>query len=70
MMSDQHTPFPKISGPANDALTHAGYTHMEQLAQVTEKDILALHGFGKKGMETLRKAMADKGIAFAPPKQK
>jgi hypothetical protein len=66
----QQTPFPKISGPANDALTHAGYTHMEQLGQVTEKDILALHGFGKKGMDILRKAMAAQGIAFALPSPK
>jgi hypothetical protein len=66
----EKTPFPKISGPANDALAHAGYTHMEQLTQVTEKDILNLHGFGKKGMGILKEAMAEKGIAFAPPKQK
>jgi DNA-directed RNA polymerase alpha subunit len=66
----QQTPFPKISGPANDALAHAGYTHMEQLTQVTEKDILKLHGFGKKGMGILKQAMAEKGISFAPPKPK
>ena len=66
----QKTPFPKISGPANDALAHAGYTHMEQLEMVTEKEILALHGFGKKGMGILKQAMAEQGISFAPPKKK
>lgn len=40
--------FPKISGPANRALVNAGFTSIEQLTEVSEKDLLGLHGIKKR----------------------
>lgn len=62
------TDIPHISGPANSALALAGYTHLKQFTKVTESEVMALHGFGKKGIEILRQALASRGLAFAPEK--
>ncbi len=69
-MAKSGSDIPKISGPANNALTVAGYTRLEQLTKVTEAELLALHGFGQKGLTLLRSAMASRGLSFAPPKKK
>jgi DNA-directed RNA polymerase alpha subunit len=58
------TPIPKIGGPFNAALTEAGYTHLEQLTEVTAAELLKLHGVGQKGIRMLREAMAEKGLAL------
>ena len=58
---------PGLSQPAQRALKAAGYTSLEQLAVVTEADLLKLHGVGPKAIETLRKALAAQGLAFAEP---
>lgn len=47
---------PKISGPAIAALASIGVTRRSQLANYTEQDLLALHGFGPKGIRLLREA--------------
>lgn len=64
------TALPKISGPANRALAEVGITTLEQVAQHTEAELLALHGFGPKGIRILREALAEAGLDFrtAPPK--
>jgi predicted flap endonuclease-1-like 5' DNA nuclease len=56
--------FPKLSRPAHAALAVAGYTHLAQLAQVTEAEIAKLHGMGPKGIRELKDAMQAKGLAF------
>jgi deazaflavin-dependent oxidoreductase (nitroreductase family) len=60
---------PGLSQPAQRALKAAGYTRLEQLAGVTEADLLKLHGVGAKAIETLRQALAAQGLSFAdaPP---
>ena len=58
--------FPKMSKPAHRALAHAGYTRLEQLAEVTEKEIADLHGMGPKSIRELRAALADAGLSFKP----
>ena len=55
---------PKLAAPAQRALAGAGYTDLEQLAQATEAEILALHGMGPTAMKVLREALAEKGLAF------
>ena len=45
----------KISQPAHRALKSAGIETLDQLTQYTEKDLLALHGFGPKGLGILKK---------------
>lgn len=56
---------PGLARPAQRALKAAGYTRLEQLASVTEADLLKLHGMGPKAIETLRQALAAQGMAFA-----
>lgn len=54
-----------LSKPAQRALAGAGYTRLEQLANLRESDILRLHGMGPKAIDLLRRAMSAKGLAFA-----
>lgn len=54
----------KLSNPARRALAGAGYTKLEQLAQVSEAELKRLHGMGPKGVEQLRQTLADKGLTF------
>lgn len=61
----QSSDLPKISAPALRALTAAGYQRLEQLTQVSEADLLKLHGMGPKAIHILRAALADRGLAFA-----
>lgn len=60
--------FPSGLGkPALRALDAAGYTRLEQLTQVREADLLALHGMGPKATGLLRSALNARGLAFADP---
>lgn len=63
--NEPDTGFPKIGKPATQALHHAGYTQLEQLTAVTEKQLLKLHGMGPKAMGILREALAEQGLSFA-----
>lgn len=54
-----------IGRPATGALVLAGYERLGQLVDVTEAELLALHGVGPKAVERLRHALATKGLAFA-----
>jgi hypothetical protein len=62
--------FPKLAAPARRALAGAGYTHLAQLARVTEAELMALHGMGPNALKTLRAAMQSRGLAFAAEKKK
>jgi hypothetical protein len=63
-MRRQETDLPKLAAPARRALVGAGYTHLEQLTQATESEIMQLHGMGPNAMETLRKALQERGLSF------
>jgi hypothetical protein len=56
--------FPSIGQPARRALFLAGYFRLEQLPNVTEKELLALHGVGPKAIRILQETLAAKGLAF------
>jgi predicted flap endonuclease-1-like 5' DNA nuclease len=59
MQENQPVDFPAgIGVPARRALVGAGYTRLEQLASVSEKDLLKLHGMGPKALGLLREALA------------
>ena len=51
---------PKLAAPAQCALTSAGVTNLSKLAQMSEADVIALHG-----MTTLKTAMKAKKLTFA-----
>jgi predicted flap endonuclease-1-like 5' DNA nuclease len=57
-----------LSKPALQALHAAGYTRLDQLATVTEADVLALHGMGPKGIKVIREALDARGKSFADAK--
>ena len=70
MQSEQSDPqksdFPRtIGNPATRALALAGYYRLEQLPQVSAKELLALHGVGPKAVRLLRAALAERGLALA-----
>ena len=53
-----------IGRPARGALAVAGITRLEQLTQLTEAEILKLHGVGPKAVGVLRTALSAKGLSF------
>lgn len=66
MSEKQLTGFPPgISKPALRALEQAGYTRLEQLTEVRERDLRALHGMGPKAISQLRTALAERGLSFS-----
>ena len=54
----------KIGQPATRALAAAGLMNLEMIAQVSESDLLALHGVGPKAIRILRSAMQEAGIEW------
>ncbi len=57
--------FPEgLSNPARRALAAAGYVRLEQLSAVSEAAIAQLHGVGPNAVEKLRRALAERGLAF------
>lgn len=56
---------PKLAAPAQRALAAANIQRLEQLTHFTEAEIKQLHGIGPNALETLRRALADKGLSFA-----
>lgn len=55
---------PGLSRPAQRALAGAGYTRLEQLTEVSAKDLGKLHGMGPKAIRQLREALAAQGLSF------
>jgi uncharacterized protein YdhG (YjbR/CyaY superfamily) len=64
MRSDDEAGFPKLAAPARRALPAAGYSRLDQLAQVSEPDLTKLHGIGAAAMAALREALHDRGLSF------
>jgi len=56
-----------FSSPVRNALTNAGIDTVQQLANHTEKEILALHGIGKSSLPRFYEALAAAGLQFKPP---
>jgi len=59
---------PRMGAPALRALASVGVSRLEQLTAFTEKDIKMLHGMGPKGINQLREALEQRGLAFATGK--
>ncbi|WP_116109282.1 helix-hairpin-helix domain-containing protein [Amycolatopsis ruanii] len=54
-----------IGRPATRAIADAGITTLDQVAALTEAELLALHGMGPKAMRILREALAETGRSLA-----
>ena len=68
--SSEESDFPNIGRPATGALALEGYTRLEQLTKISEKELLAIHGVGPKAIRILREALDAKGLSFAEPPKK
>lgn len=54
-----------LSAPARRALVNAGLLSLGDLARVTERQLLSLHGFGPSSLPKLRFALVQDGTSFA-----
>jgi predicted Fe-Mo cluster-binding NifX family protein len=57
---------PKIGAPATRALAGIGVDTLSQLVNHSERELLALHGFGPRALKILEAAMADAGLSLRP----
>jgi DNA-directed RNA polymerase alpha subunit len=55
---------PKMSKPANRGLQNAGYHKLEQITEVTEAEILKIHGVGPKAIRILNEVLMERGLSF------
>ena len=53
--------FPPIGGPALRALARAGLRSLHDVERWSERELLALHGMGPKGVRLLGEALARQG---------
>lgn len=60
---------PKIGAPAQRALGSIGITTLKQLTDITEAELLMLHGMGQKAVRILREELKAKGWSFREPAQ-
>ena len=58
------TEFPKLSAPARQALSGAGYTRLEQLTRASESHLRKLHGMGPTAIKALRAALDERSLSF------
>jgi hypothetical protein len=56
--------FSKLSAPARRALSSAGYTRLEHLAEVPESERKRLHGMGPSAIAALRVTLHQPGLSF------
>lgn len=56
---------PSIGRPATSALAVIGVTTFSQVAKLTEKELLALHGVGPKAVRILKQALAERDQQLA-----
>ncbi|MDI6024476.1 helix-hairpin-helix domain-containing protein [Leucobacter sp. UT-8R-CII-1-4] len=62
-MSEQDD-LPKIGAPATRALANVGVTSLDQVAEWSETDLLALHGVGPKAVRILKESLSARGMAL------
>jgi hypothetical protein len=61
-VTDAPTEFPKgIGAPATRALEGAGYSRLEELADVPASELKRLHGMGPKALRLLQEALEETG---------
>ncbi len=55
----------RIGNVARRALALHGYTRYEHLTRVTAKELLDIHGVGRKAIRILGEELAERDLAFA-----
>jgi hypothetical protein len=61
-------PYEKLSAPAQRALQGAGYSTLQQLSKVSEREIARLHGIGPNALGKPKQELAAHGLSFAQGK--
>jgi DNA-directed RNA polymerase alpha subunit len=64
MMGADATDLPKLAAPARRALLAAGYTSLKDFTEVTEPEVMKLHGMGPNALRALRQALEERGLSF------
>jgi hypothetical protein len=59
------TPLPRIGAPATRALRAEGIWTLEQVRELTEEQLVALHGVGPVAVRFLGEALAERGWTFS-----
>jgi hypothetical protein len=57
----------EIGRPAMRALQSFGFTTLASLTKATERELLAMHGFGPKALRIIKSALDGNGLALASP---
>lgn len=65
-VSAQGGELPRIGRPATNALLAQGVTSLDQVAAMSEQELLALHGVGPRAVRLLREALAAQGRDLSP----
>jgi DNA-directed RNA polymerase alpha subunit len=55
----------QLSAPAKRALAREGLTTLSALTQMTETELMALHGVGPNAVKTLESALRQKGLTLS-----
>ncbi len=63
-MPQENSDLPKLASPARRALAGAGVTQLAQVSNMSEADLMQLHGIGLNTIQTLRLALKAKGLSF------
>jgi len=58
----------KLASPARRALISAGITSLKQLTEITEEELLQLHGMGPNALGVLREVLKANGLSFRESK--
>ncbi|WP_328328177.1 helix-hairpin-helix domain-containing protein [Kribbella sp. NBC_00382] len=56
---------PAIGRPATSALMTAGISTLAQVAALSRKELLAMHGVGPKAVRLLEAELEENGLSFA-----
>lgn len=57
---------PRIGAPATRALASVGITRLEQVADRSAAELLALHGFGPRALRIIEEELAARGRSLRP----
>ena len=64
-MSNMKSDLPTdLAEPARRTLESAGYVKLKQFTELSEVEVLKLHGMGPKALEQIRLALNDRGLSF------
>jgi DNA-directed RNA polymerase alpha subunit len=55
----------KLAKPAQRAILGAGFTTLEQLAAMSEAELLNLHGIGKNAMKVIVTTLDENGLRLS-----